>query len=169
MLTVLERLHTAMNQHDLEAMLECFDPEYRSEQPLHPNRGFGGKEQVRKNWSRTLDSFPDFEAQLLGHASSGGTVWSEWRWSATGLNMMGVTLLGVREDASFGVGCTWSRSKKTVRISTNPCGALPKGVSEQDRSARCKQPRKEDTDDTGSRRHGGRRWNDHTRVVGTRP
>ena len=97
MLTVLERLHTAMNQHDLEAMLECFDPEYRSEQPLHPNRGFGGKEQVRKNWSRMLDSFPDFEAQLLGHTSSGGTVWSEWRWSATGLNMMGVTLLGVRE------------------------------------------------------------------------
>lgn len=96
MLTVLERLHTAMNQHDLEAMLECFDPEYRSEQPLHPNRGFGGKEQVRKNWSRMLDSFPDFEAQLLGHASSGGTVWSEWRWSARGLNMMGVTLLGVR-------------------------------------------------------------------------
>jgi hypothetical protein len=31
MLTVLERLHTAINQHDLEAMLECFDPEYRSE------------------------------------------------------------------------------------------------------------------------------------------
>jgi hypothetical protein len=97
MLTVLEQLHNAMNQHDLEAMLECFDPDYRSEQPLHPNRGFGGKEQVRKNWSRMLNSFPDFEAQLLGHTSSGETVWSEWRWSAKGLNMMGVTLLGVRE------------------------------------------------------------------------
>ena len=96
--TMLERLHTAMNQHDLEAMLECFDPDYRSEQPLHPNRGFSGKEQVRKNWSRILDSFPDFEAQLLGHVSSEGTVWSEWRWSATGLNMTGVTLLGVDED-----------------------------------------------------------------------
>jgi hypothetical protein len=87
-----------MNRHDLEAMLECFDPDYRSEQPLHPNRGFSGKEQVRKNWSRILDSFPDFEAQLLGHVSSEGTVWSEWRWSATGLNMTGVTLLGVDED-----------------------------------------------------------------------
>ena len=96
--TMLERLHTAMNQHDLEAMLECFDPDYRSEQPLHPNRGFSGKEQVRKNWSRMLDSFPDFEAQLLGHVSSEGTVWSEWRWSATGLNITGVTLLGVDED-----------------------------------------------------------------------
>jgi hypothetical protein len=68
MLTALERLHAAMNRHDLEAMLELFDPDYRSEQPLHPNRGFGGKEQVRKNWSRMLDSFPDFEAELLGHA-----------------------------------------------------------------------------------------------------
>ncbi len=96
--TVLERLHAAMNRHDLEAMLECFDPDYRSEQPLHPNRGFSGKEQVRKNWSRMLDSFPDFEAHLLGHVSSEGTVWSEWRWSATGLNMTGVTLLGVDED-----------------------------------------------------------------------
>jgi hypothetical protein len=95
--TVLERLHTAMNQHDLEAMLECFDPDYQSEQPIHPNRGFGGKEQVRKNWSAILGRFPDFEAQLLGHASGEGTVWSEWRWSATGLEMAGVTLLGVRE------------------------------------------------------------------------
>ena len=96
--TVLERLHAAMNQHDLEAMLKCFDPDYRSEQPLHPNRGFGGKEQVRKNWSAILSSFPDFEAELLGHISSGGTVWSEWRWSAAGLDMAGVTLLGVEED-----------------------------------------------------------------------
>ena len=94
--TVLERLHAAMNHHDLEAMLECFDPDYRSEQPLHPNRGFGGKEQVRKNWSAILSSFPDFRAELLGHASSEETVWSEWRWSATGLDMAGVTLLGIR-------------------------------------------------------------------------
>jgi len=95
--TVIEQLHGAMNRHDLEAMLRCFDADYRSEQPLHPNRGFGGKEQVRKNWSAILGSFPDFEAELLGYASVEGTVWSEWRWSATGLNMAGVTLFGVRE------------------------------------------------------------------------
>ena len=44
-----------------------------------------------------LYSFPDFEARLLGHASSEETVWSEWRWSATGLDMMGVSLLGVSD------------------------------------------------------------------------
>ena len=95
--TVLERLHNAMNEHDLEAMLQCFDADYRSEQPIHPNRGFGGKEQVRKNWSAIFESFPDFEAELLRHTSDGGTVWSEWHWTATGLNMAGVTLLGVEE------------------------------------------------------------------------
>src|SRR5215210_6071347 len=95
--TVLEQLQDAMNEHDLEAMLECFDPDYRSEQPLHPNRGFGGREQVRKNWSAIFESFPDFEAELLGHASVEGTVWGEWRWSATGLNVAGGTLFGVQE------------------------------------------------------------------------
>ena len=98
MSTVLEQLHNAMNQHDLEAMLRLFDPDYRSEQPIHPNRGFGGKEQVRKNWSAIFESFPDFEAALLRHTADGGTVWSEWHWTATGLNMAGVTLLGVEEN-----------------------------------------------------------------------
>jgi ketosteroid isomerase-like protein len=95
--TVLERLRDAQNRHDLDAMLECFDPDYRSEQPAHPNRGFGGKEQVRKNWSSMLKSFPDFEAELVRHNSEDDVVWSEWRWRATGLNMAGVTLLGVRD------------------------------------------------------------------------
>ena len=49
MSSAVERLRDAVNQHDLEALLECIDDNYRSEQPAHPNRGFGGKEQVRKN------------------------------------------------------------------------------------------------------------------------
>src|ERR671920_1985987 len=102
--TVLERLRDAQNRHDLDAMLECFDPDYRSEQPAHPNRGFGGKEQVRKNWSSMLESFPDFEAELVRHSSDGEVVWSEWRWSATGLNMAGGTLLGGR-----GGSIVWGR------------------------------------------------------------
>ena len=94
--TVLERLRDAQNKRDLDAMLECFDPDYESEQPAHPNRGFGGKEQVRKNWSGMFESFPDFEAELLRHSSDGDVEWGEWRWRAMGLNMAGVTLLGVR-------------------------------------------------------------------------
>jgi hypothetical protein len=98
MSSVIERMHEALNRHDLEAFLELFDANYRSEQPVHPNRGFGGKEQVRKNWSAIFGSFPDFRAELLRHASGGATVWSEWHWTATGLNMAGVILVGVEED-----------------------------------------------------------------------
>ena len=98
MATVLERLRDALNRRDLDAMLECFDPGYRSEQPAHPNRGFGGREQVRKNWSGMFESFPDFEAELLRQSSDGDVVWSEWHWRATGLRMAGVTLMGTKED-----------------------------------------------------------------------
>jgi SnoaL-like domain len=96
--SVVERMHEALNRHDLEAFLDCFDAGYRSEQPAHPNRGFGGKEQVRKNWSSMFESFPDFVAELLRHYSEGRTAWSEWRWRATGLNMAGVTVMGVEDD-----------------------------------------------------------------------
>jgi hypothetical protein len=98
MTTVLERLRDALNGRDVDAMLECFDPDYNSEQPAHPNRGFGGKEQVRKNWSGMFESFPDFEAELLRHSFDGDVAWSEWYRSATGLTMAGIILMGVRGD-----------------------------------------------------------------------
>jgi SnoaL-like domain len=46
---VLERLRDAQNAHDLDAFVACFDPQYRSEQPVHPGRAFVGSEQARKN------------------------------------------------------------------------------------------------------------------------
>jgi ketosteroid isomerase-like protein len=99
-LAVVERLHEAMNQHDLEAFLACVDPAYRSEQPAHPNRGFGGREQVEKNWSALFDGIPDFRAELLAFATAGDTVWSEWHWTGTRenhtpLDVRGVTLFEV--------------------------------------------------------------------------
>jgi hypothetical protein len=97
---VLERLHHAMNQHDLEAFLACFDPDYRSEQPAHPNRGFGGREQVEKNWTALFEGIPDFHAELRSTATQGGTLWTEWRWTGTRdneapLDVRGVTLFGI--------------------------------------------------------------------------
>lgn len=97
---VVERLRQAMNRHDLEAFLACFDPDYRSEQPVHPSRGFGGREQVEKNWSALFEGILDFHAELLATASEGDTLWSEWRWTGTRANeapldIRGVTLFGV--------------------------------------------------------------------------
>jgi limonene-1,2-epoxide hydrolase len=82
-LEVVERLRKAMNQHDLEAFLAFFDPDYRSEQPAHPNRGFGGREQVELNWSALFEGIPDFHAELLATSTDGDTLWAEWHWTGT--------------------------------------------------------------------------------------
>lgn len=106
---VIERLHHAMNEHDLAAFLACLAPDYRSEQPAHPNRGFGGREQVEKNWAAIFASIPDFHAELLAASAESDAVWAEWRWSGTRgdrppLDMRGVTLFGVE-----GGLITWGR------------------------------------------------------------
>lgn len=98
MSVVIEQMEEALNQHDLEAFLACFDPNYQSAQPAHPNRGFGGKEQVRKNWAAMFESFPDFEAQLFRHTADERVVWGEWRWRARELELAGVTVMGVEGD-----------------------------------------------------------------------
>jgi len=99
---LLEHLHHAMNQHDLAGFLACFGPDYRSEQPAHPNRGFGGREQVEKNWTALFAGIPDFHAELVAKAADGDTVWAEWRWFGTRageppLEMRGVTVFGVED------------------------------------------------------------------------
>ena len=68
---VLERLRDAQNRHDLDSFVDCFDPAYRSEQPVHPDRAFTGREQVRRNWAAVFDGVPDFQAELLGSAQAG--------------------------------------------------------------------------------------------------
>ena len=101
--TVVERLNAAMNAHDLEAFLACFEDDYESEQPAHPDRAFRGREQVRINWSAVFDGVPDFSAELLRSAADGDTVWSEWHWrgtqaGGTPLDMVGGFVCGVHED-----------------------------------------------------------------------
>jgi hypothetical protein len=99
---VLERLHNAMNQHDLDAFVACFDADYKSDQPAHPNRGFASRDQVRKNWATMFEGIPDFHAELLSQAEHGDVAWAEWRWRGTRqdrppLDVRGVTLFGVRD------------------------------------------------------------------------
>jgi len=100
---VLGRLHTAQNRHDLDAFLACFDPDYHSEQPVHPGREFAGSEQVRRNWAEIFAGVPDFQAELLRSARAAGTGWAEWHWhgtrvDGTRLDMRGVTIFGIRDD-----------------------------------------------------------------------
>jgi ketosteroid isomerase-like protein len=97
---VLDRLERAMNDHDLEAFLACMHPEYRSEQPAHPERGFGGRDQVEKNWSALFAGIPDFRAELLDDAVQDDTARTEWQWTGTRadgskLDIRGVTLFRI--------------------------------------------------------------------------
>ena len=99
---VVQRLDEAMNAHDIDAFVECFDEQYDSEQPAHPDRAFRGREQVRLNWSSIFASVKDFSSELVRADAVGDTEWSEWRWrgthdDGTRLDMAGVIVFGVSD------------------------------------------------------------------------
>jgi limonene-1,2-epoxide hydrolase len=94
-------LAEAMNAHDIEAFVSLFAADYDSEQPVHPDRAFQGRDQVRANWSAVFSGVPDFHAEIVASSSEAETVWSEWRWSGTQedgsrLEMAGVIIFDVR-------------------------------------------------------------------------
>jgi hypothetical protein len=103
MADVMEQLMAAMNRHDAKGVAACFAADYRSEQPLHPARGFGGSEQVLANWTSVFEGVPDFHADLIASTYSDGVLWTEQSWAGTfrdgsSFLMRGVTLLGLRDD-----------------------------------------------------------------------
>src|SRR5205823_12009950 len=100
---VFERMIRAANRHDLEAMVACFAPDYRSEQPFHPERDFVGPAGVRKNWSYFFTTIPDIRIEILGELEGGDTVWAELHYHGTQtdgkrFNVRGVVLVGIRAD-----------------------------------------------------------------------
>ena len=97
------RLQRATNEHDLEALVDCFAPGYCNETPAHPERGFTGSERVRANWTQIFSAIPDVTCEVLRCAADGDTVWSEWHWHGTQaggtlLDMVGVFVCGVRDQ-----------------------------------------------------------------------
>ena len=99
---LFERLNRAMNAHDIEEFVACFDEDYDSKQPAHTDRAFRGRTQVRENWSTIFEGVPDFRSELVRVVDDDGTVWTEWRWrgtqsSGTALDMAGVIIFGVRD------------------------------------------------------------------------
>ena len=62
---VVQRLADATNAHDLEALVGCFAPDYRNETPVHPARGFVGRDQVRRNWEQIFGAVKDVRAELV--------------------------------------------------------------------------------------------------------
>lgn len=106
---VLEKLRQAINQHDLEALVACFKPDFSGEFPAHPGREVRGHEQQRRNWAGIFAAVPDIEATLVRSASDGETMWAEWEWTGTRSGgapfvMRGVTVQRVRRGR-----ISWSR------------------------------------------------------------
>ncbi len=99
---IAERLNSALNAHDIDAFIACFDEDYDSEQPAHPARAFHGREQARENWSAIFSGVPDFVSELIRVTAAGDTEWSEWHWrgmqsDGVALDMAGVIICGVRD------------------------------------------------------------------------
>ena len=100
---VFERMIQAANRHDLDAMVACFAPDFRSEQPFHPERDFSGQEGVRKNWSFFFTTIPDIQVEILNEVAEGDIIWAELHYhgiqtDGKRFTVRGVTLQGIRAD-----------------------------------------------------------------------
>ena len=98
----IERVLTATNGHDLEALVACFRPDFVNETPSHPARSFRGRDQVRRNWAQIFAAVPDLEAEIVRMAVDGQTAWLEWdfrgnRADGSRHSMRGVTVFGVED------------------------------------------------------------------------
>ncbi len=99
-MVTIDRLAGATNAHDIDGLVDCFEPGYRNDTPAHPARGFTGREQVRANWRQIFSAVPDLHASVLRSAVAGDTVWTEWEMTGTrhdgGAHLMrGVIVFGV--------------------------------------------------------------------------
>lgn len=100
---MLVRLRDATNSHDARRVASLFAEDYRSAQPLHPGRAFGGRAQVFENWSSVFQGVADFTSELVASSVDGDTEWGEWEWHGHHVDgsifaMRGVTVLVVRDD-----------------------------------------------------------------------
>jgi ketosteroid isomerase-like protein len=100
---MLVRLRDATNSHDARRVASLFAEDYRSAQPLHPGRAFGGRAQVFENWSSVFHGVADFTSELVAASVDGDTEWGEWEWrghhtDGSTFAMRGVTVLVVRDD-----------------------------------------------------------------------
>jgi ketosteroid isomerase-like protein len=100
---VIERLQAAINRQDIDALMDCFEPDVRNEVPTRPHRGFRGREELRGYWEQVIGGHGHFEAKLLRSASKDDTAWAEWCWhgersDGTPFARAGVTIYGLRGD-----------------------------------------------------------------------
>jgi ketosteroid isomerase-like protein len=102
-LDVVNRLVMATNDHDIDALVDCFAAEYVNETPAHPQRGFRGRDQIRRNWTTIFAGVPDITTRVVASIDDGHNVWTEWEMSGTRGDgaphaMAGVIIFGVSDN-----------------------------------------------------------------------
>ena len=100
---VIERLHSAINRHDIDALMDCFEPDVRNELPTRPQRGFRGREELRSYWEQIIGTEGQFSAKLLRSTRADDIAWAEWCWhgeraDGTPFARAGVTIYGLRGE-----------------------------------------------------------------------
>lgn len=99
-LVMVRHLEQATTAHDLDRLVDCFAVDYVNVTPVHPARGFTGRDQVRANWQQIFAAVPDLKAEVLRCTAVGDMAWTEWEMSGTrrdgaAHHMRGVILFGV--------------------------------------------------------------------------
>jgi ketosteroid isomerase-like protein len=80
---ILERLEKAINDRDMEGLIDCFKPDVFVEYPAHPSRNFRGRDQIWRNWAPIMARLAEFKATVVRSAVVDGSAWAEWLWQGT--------------------------------------------------------------------------------------
>ena len=77
------RLEQAINQRDLEGLVQLFSADVVVEYPAHPSGTFQGRDQIWRNWAPIMAKLDDFRATVVRSAVDDNSVWVEWLWQGT--------------------------------------------------------------------------------------
>lgn len=105
-LEVIRQMVERTNAHDLEGMAALMHEDYRSEQPFHPARGFGGRAQMTANWGAILTGVPDFARR--GRCVGAGRGRGVERVALVGHDRAGWARLTCARSPSSRFGRVWS-------------------------------------------------------------
>ena len=106
---VIERVHAAINRHDIDALMDCFEPDVRHELPTRPHRGFTGRDELRGYWEQVINDEGRFQAKLLRCTGTPDTAWAEWCWHGERADGTPFARAGVTIDGLRGGRIAWMR------------------------------------------------------------
>jgi ketosteroid isomerase-like protein len=106
---VLRQLERAINERDLEGLVDLFRPDVVVEYPAHPSRSFRGRDQIWRNWAPIMAKLDDFRATIIRSAVDDGTAWAEWLWQGTQADGSPGDMAGVIVHGLEGGKIVWVR------------------------------------------------------------